>query len=430
MTERIDQRTARRIAVAASGLFRTYPRGIEGSAAILRHLGSVQLDTISVVERAHHHIFRSRALAYRPSWLESLEAEPRRAIEYWSHAAAYLPLEDFRYCLPRMERVRAQGHEWFRADPAAVAYVRERIKAEGPLMARDFEDDRGKPRGWWDWKPAKVALEYLFHAGELVSIGRRGFQKVYELAERGLPSGLDLRRPSSADCAAWYLDRAERTLGLFAADEIAYLRKDGVEGIPEELRLRLAAGKLVELRVEPSLPAESTRRGTGSVLVPTKALRLAEPPRLPPYYATPSALETALSAGADRGSGTSTEPAARILSPFDPLLIDRRRLARLFGVDYRIECYTPEAKRRFGYFPLAVLYRDARGDFGFPALLDAKAERERACLVIKRIELEEPTGKRAAGCLKTALERELRSYASFNACAETEPGLWGQSPEA
>ncbi|HET7838692.1 MAG TPA: crosslink repair DNA glycosylase YcaQ family protein, partial [Rectinemataceae bacterium] len=318
MKEKIDLAAARRCAVAASGLGGLDEGGADCLGAI-RRLGSIQIDTISVVERAHHHILWPRAQAYAPAHLEELETEPRRIIEYWSHAAAFLPIEDYRFGIPRMERVKANGHDWFQADPGAIKFVLERIAAEGPLRVQDFERGGKKRAGWWDWKPAKVALEYLFHAGELVSLRRQGFQKVYELASRGLPPGLDLRRPGMEELAAHHVDRAVDSLGVFAADEVAYLRKEGREGIAAELAARLEAGRLVELVID-GAASESGRSNQRRK-----------------YYAAPSSLESPrLPATAFPGRGRNR---AFILSPFDPLIIDRRRTARLFGLDYQLECY-------------------------------------------------------------------------------------------
>lgn len=403
MRETIDSGEARRLAVAASGLGQGPGSGAAGAAAALRRLGALQIDTISVVERAHHHVLWSRLRRYETSDLARLEDEPRAAFEYWSHAAAYLPMEEYPYCLSRMERIRAQGHEWFRAEAAAVEYVRARVAAEGPLRAQDFEEPMKGARGWWDWKPAKVALEYLFHAGELAVVGRRGFQKVYDLTERALPAARSMRRPTPRDEAARHLDRAVSSLGVFTRNEIAYLRKDGLEEIDAELAARLEAGALVELRLG------SGAAGTGNM-----------GRSAPPSYTAPAAL------GALAAEPARPAPRAIILSPFDPLVIDRRRLLRLFGLEYQLECYVPEAKRRFGYFALPILYRDRRGDWSVAALLDARADRKARLLELKRLSLEphfadaarKARGARsrdsAAEALSGALARELARFAAFN----------------
>jgi uncharacterized protein len=386
MRSAINPDRARRLAVSASGIGLPFPSGAEGSLAAIRRLGSVQIDTISVVERAHHHVLWTRNPDYRPAHIDELEAEPRRIIEYWSHACAYLPVEDYRFCLPRMERIRVQGHEWFRAEKKAVALVRDRIRSEGPMRAQDFEGAKGR-KGWWDWKPAKRALEYLFHSGELVAVGRRGFQKVYDLAERALPPGMDLRRPSEEEMAAHYLDRASQSLGVFAEDDVAYLRRDGLEGIGAELAARVEDGRLVRLLV-----GDDSR----------------------PRYATPELLR-------GRRVGPEGEGRLFVLSPFDPLLIDRKRAKRLFGIAYQLECYLPAERREFGYFALPLLYFGPEGDATLVGRVDAKAERRRGALVARRLSLDPP---RLEGRGPSAMEfaraaaRELARFAAFNG-AET-----------
>lgn len=389
---------ARGAAIAASGIGRAGPGGQPGTLAALRRLGAVQIDTISVVARAHHHVLWTRNAEFRAEHIAALEAEPRRMIEYWSHAAAYLPLEDYRFCIPRMERIRAQGHEWFRAEDDAIAYVRDKIRAEGPLRAQDFEGTRGE-KGWWDWKPAKRALEYLFHSGELVAVGRRGFQKVYDIAERALPSGLDLRAPSAAEMAGFYIDRAALSLGVFAAEDIAYMRKDGIEGIPDELAARLEEGRLVELRIREDKSTPPARERTAAER---------------PYYAKPALVKR----GAD-GPGRR-EGRAFVLSPFDPLIIDRKRTKRLFGYAYQLECYLPAKKREFGYFALPLLYLGPGGDATIVGLLDAKAERGRKALVVRRLSLDPPEAGDAGPSRVDFARAAAAALAEFTAFNQAE----------
>jgi Uncharacterized protein conserved in bacteria len=384
------------IAAQASGLGLAFPEGREGSLAALRRIGSAQIDTISVVERAHHHVLWSRNPDYELSHLDELEAEPRRVFEYWSHAAAYLPIEEYRYCIPRMERIKEQGHEWFRADAKAVAFVRDRIRAEGPLRAQDFEGKRGEG-GWWEWKPAKRALEYLFQAGELATAGRRGFQKVYDLAERVLPAHLDRSRPTEQEMAAHYIDRAALSLGVFALGDIAYMRKDGVEGIGAELEARLEEGRLVKLAAAGKMDG-------------------------PALYAKPVVRGSAASR---RRRAAFEEPRAFVLSPFDPLLIDRKRAVRIFGRVYQLECYLPAAKRKFGYFALPILLVGPGPSARLIGRMDAKAERDRSLLAIRHLCLDE-TGPEDQSRLELAgaLARALAEYAAFNGAGAIELGTF------
>jgi len=397
MSEILHASAARRAAVHASGLSSPSRGGPDSTLAALRRLGSVQIDTINVVERAHHHIFFTRNPDYLQGHLPALETGPRRAFEYWSHAAAYLPIEEYRYCLPRMSRVRAMGHDWFKADPKAIALARERIKTEGPLRAQDFVQPRAGSRGWWDWKPAKIALEYLFHAGEIMVVTRRAFQKVYDLAERSLPRDMDLGMPDDEDMAARYIDQATSSLGVFAEEDIAYLRKDGLAAIPAELAARLESGSLVEIELAelPSEPRASARRT---------------------HYASPETLIQLSS------KPQQTEDRIAVLSPFDPLIIDRKRTARLFGRDYQLECYLPEARRVFGYFALPLLFLDQ--DATLAGLLDAKAERGSSTLVARRLSFDPPLAKEgrrpSPSDMARVLASALREFAVFNGLEKIE----------
>jgi uncharacterized protein len=392
---------ARSIAVEAAGLNGAWPGGAEGSLAAIRRLGSVQIDTISVVERAHGHVIRSRNAEYGADHIPALEADPRRVIEYWSHAAAYLPYEDYRFCVPRMERIRAEGHEWYRTDRAVARRVLDRVRAEGPLRAQDFEGKKRGSAGWWDWKPEKRALEYLFHAGDLVSVGRRAFQKVYDLPERALGSGASPRRPSLAEHASYYVDMAAASHGVFAREDVAYMRKDGIEGIEAEIRSRVEEGRLIEVEIA----GLEKRRGAGEAV----------------HFAAPEVL--------GRGRARGGELAYRILSPFDPLLIDRKRTSRLFDRSVQLECYLPRSKRCFGYFALPLLEYCGNGDRRLSGLLDAKAERRDRILAARRLMLDESPA--AAGgkapspaTVAAALAEALMDYAAFNGADRVELGAF------
>ncbi len=348
---------------------------LEAAAEHLRRTGHVQIDTISVVERAHHHAFWSRDRQYQPEILLLLETAPRRAFEYWAHAAAYLPMEDYRYCLPRMKRVSETGHEWFPTDPQVVAGVLERIRAEGPLRSSDFKGDG--PRGpWWDWKPAKAALEYLFMSGVLLVAARPGFQKLYDLAERVLPPGIDASFPDDDEQGDWYVRRAASAHGIFSEAVVAYMRLDGRSGIRAAIGRAVESGSIVEAAIQ----GVEARR----------------------FWVAAEALDRA-SAVTEKAE---TRP-VRIISPFDAYIIDRKRCARLLGFDYTLECYVPEAKRKFGYFALPVLWH------GRPVgLIDCKADRKGGILVANRMSLP----ARPPAGLRQAFDDELSAFAAFNGC--------------
>jgi len=384
---------ARSIAVDAAGIGVAWPGDTDGSLAVVRRLGAVQIDTISVVERAHGHVIWSRNPEYRADHVPTLEAAPRRIIEYWSHAAAYLPFEHYRFCIPRMERIKAEGHEWYRTDKAVARRVLTRVRAEGPLRVQDFEGTKKGAGGWWDWKPEKRALEYLFHAGELVSTGRKGFQKVYDIPERALPGDADLRRPTSDEHAAYYVDLAAASLGVFAEEDVAYMRKDGLEGIGAEIAARVEDGRLVKVAIA---GLAEGRGGAGNAI----------------HLAAPGVL-------AHGRSRTAEEIGVHILSPFDPLLIDRKRTARLFDRSVQLECYLPSSKRIFGYFALPLLAWNAHGTPHIAGLLDAKAERRDRLLVARRLAFDamprDAAGKAPSpATIAAALADALSDYAAFN----------------
>jgi uncharacterized protein YcaQ len=231
---------------------------------------------------------------------------------------------------------------------------------------------------------------------------------VYDLAERALPADLDRRFPSAAEQAARHVDRAVESLGLFSPRDVAYLRKDGIEAIPEELACRIESGRLIAL-------------GVGGVAAASKAAR-AERPGAGPFLAAPSTLEAASRAERRR-------PRAHILSPFDPAIIDRKRASRLLGLDYQLECYVPEAKRLFGYFALPILYFDGSAGSGFIGLADCKADRAAAVLSVRRLALFPSraaawAGRRRprASALARAVSAELRRFAVFNGAARVVLG--------
>jgi hypothetical protein len=407
----------------------------------------VQIDTISVVERAHHHVLWSRDRDYRPSVLPTLEVEPRQAFEYWAHAAAYLPLSDFRYCLPRMRRIAAEGHEWFPSDHRVVEWVRDRVRAEGPLRSQDFQSE-GARGPWWDWKPAKAALEYLFQSGELMVVTRPGFQKLYDLAERVLPPETDTSFPSDEEIGDWYVRRAAASLGVFTLRDIAYQRKDATAGIEAALERACEAGKLVPCIVREFIDGENDLSvGTGRTSRTgriDKTVRSDRSARGGPggksgkngrgpgtiSWCASGMLSGSVGGGSSgsvtgnsglgrsvlSGSRDEDDRPVRILSPFDNLIIDRKRASRIFGLEYTLECYVPAAKRKFGYFALPVFYQ------GRPVgLIDCKADRKNKVLRMNRTGFDwgtDPAG--GPDGFTPAFRTELESFAAFNGCTVSE----------
>jgi len=367
---------ARRRVISAQGLLgkTAFGEGKSGTLAAIEHLGYVQIDTISVVERAHHHTLWARVPGYSPSHLNDLQSE-RSVFEYWSHAAAFLPMRDFRFALRRMEAFAQGKRHWFRRDNKVRRYVLDRIRAEGPLRARDFEAPAGHRGGsWFEWKPAKSALEQLFWCGELLVKERKRFEKVFDLRDRVLPAGIDLRMPSEDEFLRHLVVMALRAQGLATAREISYQRHLSQARLTKVLGEMREAGELLTFEVE-GIPDEV-------------------------YYGLKDAGEVA---------AKDAKGEVYILSPFDNLVIQRKRLSRLFGFDYQIECYVPEPKRKFGYFCLPLL----RGT-DFLGRVDVKADRQAGALRLESFHWEHPSQSPSRHL--SAIVAALQKFAHFNAC--------------
>lgn len=341
----------RRLALAAQGLLQTQPfgRGLTGARKAINHVGYVQIDTISVVERAHHHVFYSRVPGFKPAMTNQMLLAGD-IFEYWAHAAAFLPLADFRYSLPYKHAIKNGQTHWYRnPDKTLMRELMARIRAEGPLRSRDVETNTGKRAGWWDWKPAKKALEQLYMQGDLMVSNREGFQKTYDLTERILPSQVNSTMPSTEEFAAHMVDQQLRCHGLVSLKGITYLRRN--------TELRKAVKALVDERLA-QRTLEQVKLSCGEI-----------------FILQTGALERPLSRLSHR---------MRILSPFDNSVIQRERLKALFEYDYQLECYVPAAKRQYGYFCLPLLFRDE-----FIGRMDCKAHRKTKHLEIKLLQLEQ-----------------------------------------
>ena len=382
----------RRMVLDRQGLTRTAPFGRDRAGALraIERLGYVQIDTISVVSRAHHHVLQVRVPGYTPTMLDRLQAAGQ-VFEYWSHAAAYLPMRDYRFAIPRMRAMHARLERWIRShDDNLMAQVLERVRAEGPLQARDFEAPSGPRAGWWDWKPAKRALEQLFMQGDLMVAGRSGFQKVYDVPERVLPEWADTREPSLEEYASHLVDRNLDAYGFASLRACVYQRRTPGLGQAVEavLEARTDRGRLVRLDLN----------------VPERRL-----------YTDPQALE---------GRAPPAPARARLLSPFDNAIILRHRALGLFGFDYQLECYVPEAKRRFGYFCLPLLYRDR-----FVGRADCKAHRKTCRLVVKRLFVEHEKWLGTTDAALAAVAEGLLELATQTGCEtvtleDVQPRRW------
>ncbi|MDN3698013.1 crosslink repair DNA glycosylase YcaQ family protein [Vibrio cortegadensis] len=345
--------------------------GLEATLSVIEHLGYIQIDTISVVQRAHHHTLWNRSPRYQPAHLDQLLSD-KKVFEYWSHAAAYLPMSQYRFSLLR-KKAFASGEQshWYKCDYQLMDSVRQRIADEGPLMAKDF-DGADKSSDGWGSKPAKRALENLFMKGELMVPERRNFHKVYDLTERVLPTEVDTSVPSKEEYARFLILSYIAANGLGTASEMTYLLKNIKPLLNATIKEMTSNGDIIAVDV-------GKQR----------------------YYTTSESLEL-LNQPLNRSQ-------VKILSPFDNLLIQRKRMKALFEFDYLLECYVPEPKRQYGYFSLPILW-----DGKLVARMDCKKDKKLSVLNVLHLSIEPSIQKKDQFLSKLSLE--LTNFAHFNGC--------------
>jgi uncharacterized protein YcaQ len=366
----------RRLALTAQGLLQPQPygSGLAGARKAISHLGYVQIDTISVVERAHHHVLHSRVPSFKPEMTNQLLLAGD-VFEYWTHAAAFIPIADYRFSLPYKHAIKSGQKHWYKTpDRKLMAELVARVRSDGPIRSRDLETGASQRAGWWDWKPAKKALEQLYMEGDIMVCDRAGFQKTYDLTERVLPTDVSSSMPSTEEFASHLLNQQLRCHGFVSLKGITYLRRN------TELR------KEVKLLVNKGLEQgslEQIKMPSGELFV-MKAGTLEQP--LPP-------LNNRL----------------LILSPFDNAVIQRERLKAIFDFDYQIECYVPQAKRQYGYFCLPLLFHGE-----FIGRMDCKAHRKDSHLEIKSLHMEQHGFDE--GLVTTAFVEAVRQFCEFQSC--------------
>ncbi len=366
---------ARTIWLHAQRLDEAAPFGAGPDAVRLAtaHLGYVQIDTINVIERSHHHILHTRIPDYQLGDLEQAQSVDKSVFEYWTHALAYIPTADFRYFLSAMQQRAANPHASFaNVDADDYTALLARIHKEGALSIRDIDDDvlEDKTHPWGSRKPSKRALRLGFFNGDLVISKRSGMLKSYELAARHFGWK---RRPQPVKETAfsqYLLRRALQSQGMVSLESICYGNNAAKPGVSALLAVAVKRRQLIEVHLDHA-------------------------PRVQ-HWIAPSTLEQA----------ASLPPAQRlhILSPFDPLVIQRKRLDMFFDYNHRFEAYLPADKRVLGYFALPVLAGDR-----IVAALDLKMDRQAGALLIQKWTWI--SKKNAA--LKSGIEQELHHFERF-----------------
>ena len=366
---------ARRIWLRAQRLDARTPFG-DGPAATqaaVEHLGYVQIDTINVIERCHHHILWSRIPNYQRGDLHHAQSVDKSVFEYWTHALSYVPTRDMRFFLPEMKRHRQSPKIWFsKVTAEELRKVLTLVRKGGALSIRDIEDDVlvEKDHAWASRKPSKRALQRAFFNGALTVSARSGMVKTYELMDRHFGWDAPPKPASERQTLDYLLDRALRSQGLVSLDSICHLDAKRKAPIRRLIESRIRRGELAPVAVE----------GAGKI----------------EHWAEPRTLDAI------------PDPAVEmvhLLSPFDPLIIQRKRLSLFFGYEHRFEAYVPKEKRLMGYFALPVLFGDE-----IVAAIDLKADREKQAL---RVQQWSWIGDGSAASHKRRIEEELHRFERF-----------------
>ena len=353
-----------------------FGEGPQATTAAVEHLGYVQIDTIHVIERCHHHILWNRIPAYRRTDLRHAQSIDKSVFEYWTHALAYVPARDFRFFIPAMKLHRREGHKWFKeVKPADLRKVMRLLKKDGALTIRDIDDDVlvEKVHAWASRKPSKRALQLAFYEGRVTISERNGMLKTYELMDRHFGWDRLPKAASTREISGYLLDRGLRAQGLVSLDSICHLDAPSKKAVRRLIEARVRRKELVAVVLEGAGKQE--------------------------HWAEPAALETVAEGNSER---------VHILSPFDPLIIQRKRTQLIFGYEHFFEAYVPKEKRRFGYFALPVLVGDA-----IVAALDLKTDRQNRKLLLQKWNWVGNAAKGPRNELKRKIEDELHRFERF-----------------
>jgi uncharacterized protein YcaQ len=371
----LTQSQARRIWLRAQRLDTPAPfgNGAEATVSAVAHLGYVQIDTINVIERCHHHILWTRIPEYRRDHLRQAQTVDKAVFEYWTHALSYVPTKDFKFFLADMKQHRTSPRSWFDSvTKDDLRKVLTRIEEGGALSIRDIDDDTlvEKDHAWGSRKPSKRALQFAFYTGALTVSERSGMLKTYELMQRHFAWDTPLKAASQAQTTEYLLDRALRSQGLVSLDSICHL----------DAKRKPLIRRVIDARVRRKLLVPVAVDGAGKV----------------EHWATPDTIAEIPHIAAQ---------AVHILSPFDPLVIQRKRLRLFFDYEHRFEAYVPKEKRVFGYFGLPVLVDDE-----IVAVVDVKADREQRAL---RLQQWTWVGHGKAKLHKARIEEKLHQFERF-----------------
>ena len=371
---------ARNLHLAAQGLLNKPRRraSLEDIPATISRMSLLQIDTINIVARSPYLVLFSRLGNYPAQWLDESLARGE-LMEYWAHEACFMPRSDFRLIRHRMLAPEKMGWKykdaWMQEHEAEIAQLIQHIHDKGPVRSADFEHPRKGASGWWEWKPHKRHLEGLFTAGKVMVIERRNFQRVYDLTHRVMPDWDDERDlVSQTEAEIIMLDNSARSLGIFREQWLADYYRLKRPALAAWREARAEQQQIIAVHVEK----------LGNLWLHDDLLPL---------------LERALA-----GKLTATHSA--VLSPFDPVVWDRKRAEQLFDFSYRLECYTPAPKRQYGYFVLPLLHRGQ-----LVGRMDAKMHRQTGILEVISLWLQE--GIKPTTMLQKGLRQAITDCANW-----------------
>jgi uncharacterized protein len=350
-----------------------FGEGPGATVAAVEHLGYVQIDTINVIERCHHHILYTRIPEYRRADLHRAQSVDKAVFECWTHALSYAPTRDLSFHVGAMRRELREHGTWFTGvKDADVRRVIALLRREGPLSIRDITDDVliEKDHAWASRKPSKRALALAFFQGRVAISQRNGILKTYELMNRHFGWARPPAMAAEPEVVRYRLERALRTQGIVSLDSACYLDPRRKKPMRRLIDARVRRGELVRVRVEGAEKLE--------------------------HWAAPETLEIPADRSGDR---------VHILSPFDPLVNQRKRVALLFGYEHRFEAYLPPAQRIFGYFALPVLVGDE-----IVAAIDLKTDRAAGRLLVRQWTWVSNRSRRER---RRRIEEELHRFERF-----------------
>ena len=371
---------------------------------VINQIGCVQIDTLHMVRRSQYLVPWSRMGTYEPTDFDDLIFGPeRRLFEGWEHAATIIPLTEYRYQMPHQRNLREHPTNWYNrwlnelVQKDFVPQVLERVRREGALKVSNFESDGHKGGTWWNWRPAKVALEFLYAFGELMIANRVKFQRVYDLTERVLPKRVDTSEPTVEERDRFWVERGAKALGVC---------------LPRH------AGDYTWMKVTKSRPIVEALVKDGILLQITGELADGKTAQLVIHRDNLPLLEQAAD-GALKAERTT------FLSPFDNLFWAARRDEMFWGFHKSLEAYLPAPKRVYGYFCLPILHKDR-----LVGRFDPKLERKTGTLILRALYLE--PGVKLGEELVKDIASVMRDFMAFHEAKElvierSEPAAFGKT---